>query len=414
MANKDVVNPFEEHLIAGLRWLRSRHHIRKGMALLLIAVLLTIAGKFAYDLYPRQFALSISGGGMLTKSHFLVKVMEEEASEHRLSLKIVPTPGSFEALQALNDQSLDLAFVQSGIDVSSYPNVRYVASIEPALIQFLVKPNIKHIADIKGKMVNLGKKHEGVSVISNQILHFSGFVPQVDYTETEFTDEELLSMRPEMLPDVIVQVAYAPSPVVDFLVQKRDYHLLEMSFPPSLATRLGWVADAKILSYMYRIVPPVPATDIQVVGVNLNLLANKDVDPRAIVKLLKVLYSPSTAGRFGMPIPEDKILTTSGFPLSAGTEAYLSDKRPFITSDLIERIKSIFGLLMSLASIALVVFRWFRSPDDDEPQQDPVSPNPDQPAPDSHGKPSGDASGGIDVKAHFSSVVSAFESLEKK
>ncbi len=417
MAKEIIEKDFEDYVHHGLEWLRSKHHIRKGLALIAIACLVGVAGKFAYELYPRHYKMTVSGGGMLTKSHFLAKILEEEASQQRLSLKVVPIPGSYEALQALDNGSLDLAFVQSGIDVSNYPNVRYVASIEPELVQFLVKPNIKQIADLKGKTINLGKKHEGVSVISNQILHFSGFVPDVDFTETDFSDEELLSMKPDLLPDVIVQVAYAPSPVVDFLVQKRDYRLLEMPFPPSLATRLGWVADSKILAYMYRIVPPVPATDIQVVGVNLNILAGKNVDPRAIVKFLKVLYSPFTAARFGIPIPEDRFLTSSGFQLSSGTEAYIEEKQPFITNALLDRIKATIGLIMSLGSILLVVFKWFRRPEDDQEESEEV--------PASHGDlpvtasvhdvvvTTGPSTATTSVTDRLGTAISSVESLDK-
>jgi hypothetical protein len=189
-------------------------------------------------------------------------------------------------------------------------------------------------------------------------------VPEVDYVETNFSDEQLLAMKADRLPDVIVQVSYAPSATVDFLVQKRGYQLLEMSFPPSLAMRMGWVADAKILAYMYQISPPVPSKDIQVVGVNLNLLANKDVDPHAIAALLPVLYSPQVASRFSFPISEDKMLTPSGFPISDGTEVYIASKQPFITAQMIDQIKGIFGLVMSLLSVALVVFKWFKAPEE--------------------------------------------------
>jgi len=130
--------------------------------------------------------------------------------------------------------------------------------------------------------------------------------------------------------------------------------------------RMGWVADTKILAYMYQISPPVPATDIRVVGVNLNLLANKNVDPRAIAALLPVLYSPHISSRFSFPISEDNILTPSGFPISDGTELYISSKQPFMTAQFIDHIKVIFGLVMSLLSVALVVFKWFKAPKDDE------------------------------------------------
>lgn len=382
MANSS--NEVEELLFKGLDWLRSKHHIRKGLALIAIVILLGLAGKFAYELYPRHYELTISGGGMLTKSHHLAKVLQEEASRRNLTLTITPTAGSFQALNDLNDGTLDLAFVQGGIDVVGYENVRQVASIAPQLIQFLVRGEVKTIHDIRGKTVNLGEKNGGPSVVSNQILRFSGLVPEVDYAETNFSDEQLLSMKADKLPDVIVQVSYAPSATVDFLVQKRGYQLLEMSFPPSLAMRMGWVADAKILAYMYQISPPVPAKDIQVVGVNLNLLANKDVDSYAIAALLPVLYSPQITSRFNFPISEDKMLTPSGFPISDGTEAYIASKQPFITAQTLDQIKGIFGLVMSLLSIALVVFKWFKAPEDveeaslkdDESEKDSETPNP--------------------------------------
>lgn len=368
MANQP--NEIEEHLFAVLDWIRSKHHIRKGLALILIGLLLGLAGKFAYDLYPRHYELSISGGGMLSKSHYLTKVLQDQAAQHNISLTIIPTSGSFQALNELNDDKLDLAFVQGGIEPEGYPNVSQVASIAPQLIQFLVRGDIKTINDIRGKVVNLGEKNGGPSIVSNQILRFSGLVPEVDYVEANLSDEDLLSTKAEKLPDVIVQVSYAPSPTVDFLVQKRGYQLLEMPFPPSLAMRMGWVSDAKILAYMYRISPPVPATDIRVVGVNLNLLANKNVDPRAVSKLLNVLYSPQVSSRFGFPISEDKILTPSGFPISDGTSMYISSKQPLITSQMIDQIKGAFGLIMTLLSIALVVFKWFKEPNDDDGKDD--------------------------------------------
>jgi len=120
------------------------------------------------------------------------------------------------------------------------------------------------------------------------------------------------------------------------------------------------------LAYTYQISPPVPSTDIRVVGVNLNLLASKDVDPHAIAALLPVLYSPQIASRFTFPILEDKMLTASGFPISDGTEMYIASKQPLITAQMIDQVKGIFGLIMSLLSVALVVFKWFKAPDDIE------------------------------------------------
>ena len=143
------------------------------------------------------------------------------------------------------------------------------------------------------------------------------------------------------------------------MVKKHGYGLMEMPFPPSLAIRLGWVADANILGYMYSIVPAVPPKDIQVIGVNLHLIANKNVDPRAVAAVIETLYGPHVSNRFGQKIPESNLLLPSGFPLSSGTQLYLSRKEPLLTEALMDKLKALFGLIMTLGSTFLVVFKWF-------------------------------------------------------
>jgi len=289
-----------------------------------------------------------------------VKVLQEELEQKHVSIKIVHAAGSVEALEEVNDGKIDLALVQGGLD-ANYPNVEHVATISPELIHFLVKSDIREVKDLRGKFINMGVKGDGVSVVTNQILRISGLNAETDYAETNFSDEEILGMRPENLPDVIVEVSYAPSDIADFLVKHRGYHLLEMSFPPSLAMRLGWVSDSKILAYMYSIIPAVPEKDIQVVGVNLHLVANKNVDPNAIVQVLDALYGPRVTTRFGHNISESDMLLPSGFQVSKGTELYLSQKQPFLTDALLNKFKAIFGLAVTVVSILLVLVRWWKT-----------------------------------------------------
>jgi TRAP-type uncharacterized transport system substrate-binding protein len=355
----------EQHAIHLLE--KARHHdrTRKILAILLILVLLVIAGKFILDLIPRHYVLTISGGNILSQRHFLVKLLQEEAEQNHVALKILKTEGSLSALEEVNEGKLDLAVIQGGID-GKYPNVTHVATLAPELIHFLAKPNIKDIKDFKGVIINMGERSEGTSTLAHQILSYSNLKANSDYVETNYSDEQLIGMRTEKLPDVIVEVSYAPSDLADYLVKKKGYRLIEMSFPPSLAKRLGWVADMKLLGYMYSIVPAVPPNDIQVVGVNLHLVANKNVNPRAISALLKTLYAPRLQNRFGNPISEADLLIPSGFPISSGTELYLASKQPIITDTMVDKIKALFGLLMTLASIGAVVWRWFKAPRDED------------------------------------------------
>ena len=359
------MNPLQKHALLLLEKTRRHDVARNVLAASLIIILLAIAGKFIFELIPRHYVLSISGGSILSQRHYLIKLLQDEGEQNHLALKIVRTEGSYDALEAIDDGKIDLALVQGGIE-TKFPNVTHVATISPELIHFLVRPGINEIKDFKGAVINMGERGEGTRMLAHQILSYSNLNPDTDYAETNYSDEELIGVRSEKLPDVIIEVSYAPSDLADYLVKKQGYHLVEMSFPPSLAKRLGWVADAQILGYMYSIVPPVPPKDIQVVGVNLHLVANKNVDPRAIAALLTTLYSARVQNRFGVPILEADLLKPSGYPISKGTELYLARKQPIVTEGTIDKLKTIFGLIMTLASILAIIWKWFKAPSNEE------------------------------------------------
>jgi TRAP-type uncharacterized transport system substrate-binding protein len=300
---------FEKYADDLIERFRRNRSLQKKIAFGLLVVLLGLAGKFAFELFPRHYNLSLSGGSLLGNRHHLAKILSEESGSQNLSIRVVPTLGALDALELIDEGKLDMAFIQSGLD-TNFQNVTHVATIAPELIHFLVKPDVKSIKDIRGKVVNMGEVSGGTRILAKQILDLSGLEMGVDYVETNHSDLDLIEMRPNRLPDVIVLVSYTPSDVAEFLVKERGYDLIEMPFPPSLAIRLGWVADSKILGYMYSIVPPVPKQDIQVVGVNLHLVANKNIDPRAIAKVIETLYSPRVAARFNHPLIEANMLLT--------------------------------------------------------------------------------------------------------
>ena len=356
------MNDIEEYLMALLDRLQRNHRLRMALAWILILLLLGLAGKFAYELMPRKHSLTITGGSLLSQRHFLARILEEEAYDRGVSLKIVPVSGSLEALEQVDEGKLDLAFVQGGLD-PAYENVRHVATISPEIVHFLVKPGVEEVADVRGKSVNMGERNGAVSVIAHQVLQIAGLVPNVDYVEVNYRDHELVELPRERLPDVIVMVSYAPSDLVEFLVQHRGYRVLEMAFPPSLSKKLGWVGDSKILGYMYSIIPPVPPKDIQVVGVNMHLVANKQANPRAVAKVLETLYDLRVAARFGQPLSEGDLMLTSGFPVSEGTLLYLSRKEPLIDQAMFDKLKALAGLVMTILSMLVVVYKWFRGPE---------------------------------------------------
>ncbi len=355
-------------------WLKrmQRHErVRKVLAFVLLVVLLGIAGHYVYEVLPRTYSLKITGGDILSNRHYLAGALRDEVLDDGVRLDVLPTEGSQEALLEVSQGKLDFALIQGGLELP-FANVAHVANLAPELLHFLVRPDIKDIAGMRGVRINLGSKKGGTRVIAKQLLEFSGMQDGVDYVETNLGTEDLLALRKDRVPDVIVITSFAPSNVADYIVKQYGYSLLEIPFPSALALRQGWVADTKVMAYMYSVQPPVPPRDVRTVGVNLQLVANTDVDPRAVFKVLEGIYSPGLQMRLKMKFDEDKILESSSYPLSSGTRMFMDRKNPFLSQATLKKAEALFGLILSVASTLIVVFKWFKGapPEPVKPETD--------------------------------------------
>ena len=355
----------KQQVVTHLEKARRNEKGRRILGIALIALLLLISAKLIFNLIPQNYILSVTSGSVLSERHFLITLLQDEVAENFLSLKVTKTAGSLDALELVNSGKLDLALVPGGL-IHSFPNVRHVATLPPEFIHFLVKPNIKNLEDLKGKVINMGERRESTRILARQILSHLDFVADSDYVETNFSNEELIGMRSDILPDVIVEASYAPSVLVDFFVKRHDYHVLAMPFPAALAKRLSWITNVTLSEYTYSIIPPVPSKDMPLAGINLHLVANANAEPKAIAELLKALYGPQINSRFSQKLVEEDLLIPSGYPVSAGTMLYLDSKKPTFTPELTDKLSTMFQLLMSLCSILVLIWKWFRSDQEQE------------------------------------------------
>ena len=342
-----------------LKRIQRNEGVRKALAFLLVITLLGIVAHYVYEVLPRAYSLKITGGDILGNRHYLAGALRDEVLLDGVSLDVLPTNGSLEALGLVSEGKLDFALIQGGLKLP-FENVVHVANLAPELLHFLVRPDIKDIAGLRGMRINLGSKKGGTRVIAKQLLEFSGLWDGIDYVETNLGTEDLLELRKDRVPDVVVITSFAPSNVADYVVKQYGYSLLEIPFPSALALRQGWVADTKVMAYMYSVQPPVPPRDVKTVGVNLQLVANAKLDPRAVFKVLEGVYSRDLQMRLKMKFDEDNILQSSSYPLSSGTRLFMDRKNPFLSQATLKKVESLFGLILSVASTLIVVFKWFK------------------------------------------------------
>lgn len=355
----------QKYLDKFLKKLQKNPKIRKTLQYITLCALLLTGLYFINGLLPHHYSISISGGELLGDRHYVTKLMEEQTLANGVDLSVTPLEGSIEALQAVSEGKIDLALVQSGLNID-LPNIKHVATLPPEVMHVLVKPDIHEIKDLKNKQINLGLKTGGIRSIAKQVLDFSDLKSDVDYLETNYHFEELVKMEDENLPDAIVNIAYIPSYTADYFVKERGYQIMELPFPASLALRHGWVWDSKILAYTYHSIPAVPDKDIRTVGVNLQLVANSNVDPKAIKMVLESIYNPIFENKLHQEMDETNITASAYYPVSAGTKEFLARNDTIFSTKTVSKIQQLFGLLMTIASTIIIILKWFKGGDEEK------------------------------------------------
>lgn len=351
--------------------IHARPRLLLGFKLLVLTALFAGVSYFLWGLVPRHYHLTIAGGDLLSNRHLLAKKMQAEANEHGLSLHIKPLSGSEAALTSIEDGRLDLALVQAGLALR-YKNIVHVATIAPELLHFLVRPGVTDIGQLRGKSINMGGKSGGTRIVAHEILQLANLKLGLDYVETNIASDDLMTMSAKRLPDAIIITSFAPSMVVEFLIKERAYVLLEIPFSTSLAMRLDWASEGIIPSHLYQLAPAVPNRDIRTVGVNLLLVANKNVDARAVYGVLETLFSSSMGARTTIKFDEKDIALPSGFSLSEGSRRFLDRKDPLLSMQTLDKIKGIAALLFSVVSGILIGIKWLSHPHAIEDDQEKI------------------------------------------
>lgn len=337
-------------------------HLSRVRRLLLGCAVAALLGAMlwsSWNLMPRSYTLRISGGPITGSRHFLARSLQDEAAAKGVRLDLRPSDGSEEALALVDAGQLDLALVQGGLDLP-HANVVHVASVSAELLHVLVRPDIGSLAALRGQRVNLGSKKGGTRVIARQLLHFAGLSADIDYVESNLSTEELLTLNTERLPAALVITALAPSDTVGDLVRRHGYVLLDIAYPAAFAQRHAWASEGRVLAYTYQVAPAVPPRDLRTIGVNLRLVAHRRVDPRAVAKLLEILFGPGLQARTTLQLDEANILASATYPPSAGTRQFMERHRPLLSGGLLEQAKAALALIVSLVSSSLVIVKWLR------------------------------------------------------
>ncbi|MHC5542611.1 type 2 periplasmic-binding domain-containing protein, partial [Singulisphaera rosea] len=298
---------------------------------------------------------------------------------------------SREALDRVEAGTLDLALVQGGLGPSHRSRVRQVATLHVEPLHLLVKE--EHLAEVsrslealRGKIVNVSEAGSGTYNLAMEVLSFAGLSPRVpgaaqgDFTATTLSYRQLEEQGDRAkLPDAAFMVSALPSPIARHLVLKHRFRLVPLTFGEAFALDVirsdvpafqargstvevdkVHVALTEIPPFTYNVDPPVPPRPIETIGTRLLLVANADVEPRAVLRVLDAVFSPGFAQLARPPLDVKLLEIPPEMEWHPGTLQYLERNKALMAGDVVDFLEKGTSLGGAVIGGSFFLWQWWR------------------------------------------------------
>jgi TRAP-type uncharacterized transport system substrate-binding protein len=336
----------------------------------------------------RSYRLRMTAGNTLGMRHQLAQALRAEVARRGLDLALHETPSSEEALDEVNNHTLDVALVQGGLKATGRPHVRQVLALHMEALHLLVKKDLfddvsRHLGALDGKTVNLGEAGSGTHSLSVEVLAFAGLHARSadhpgGYVPLGLSRQQLFAEKDDArLPDAVLLVSLLPSPTARYLVTKHGYRLVPLPFgeafalegmtpaepgsgdqpPPSLVDK-GHTYPTLIPAFTCCVEPPVPAQPVPTLGTRLLLVAHQDVSPQAVRQLLEATLESQVARGGRPPIDAQALDLPPEFPWHEGTRLYQDRNKPVVSGTIMDSAHKGLAIFAATASGLFVLWQW--------------------------------------------------------
>ncbi|MBS0263958.1 MAG: TAXI family TRAP transporter solute-binding subunit [Planctomycetes bacterium] len=328
----------------------------------LVALALLVTGYFWFQgRSERRIHVRVSAGDPLGHRHEIASFLVTEAAQRRLTIDLIPTDGSGEAMAQVAAGQLEFALVQGGL--KPHEDLRQVAVLVAEPLHIFVRPELadQGFAGLRGKRLNLGPLGSGTRQLGLAVLERAG-ITSADYQDEQASNAQLRKMSEEQLPDAIFHVSSLPARLAELLISEKGYRLLPVPFADALAIRDRSVQESVIPAYTYGVDPPVPASPIPTVAPWMSIVTHKNVPDDVVIRLLESIFDGDFFLHAELPSVEvEQVIRRRELALHPGTTVFLNRNQPVITGDFIEGVENLRSFIVSLAVALFLVWRWYKN-----------------------------------------------------
>ena len=313
--------------------------MKKLIALLLGLVMVFTAATALAD--GLTFTTGGTAGTYFAYGNVLAQHIEANSD---VSVTAVAGNGSADNIDKLDMKVAQLGFVQNDVAYYAYNGIRIyegdpvtsftaIAALYTETVQLITcDPDIKSVADLKGKNVSIGSQGSGVYFNAMDFLSAYGLTEDdINPTYQSFGDSA------EALKDGKIDAAFvvagAPTPAVTDLATSKDMYLI--SLDDEHVEILQGISGAYTKSIIPAGTYAKQEEDIVTVGVKATIIANEQVSEDEAYAIVKTIFEGKESIEHDKANELDlEYASTCGLPYHPGAAKYFAEKG--ITVDVAE------------------------------------------------------------------------------
>ena len=248
---------------------------------------------------PKYF--SIATGRADGAYYKFAKEYQKLLKKEGITLKIVTTAGSVEALKLLDSGKVDVAFVQGGTakEYANSKNLSSLASIfyEPLWVFYRKDlPHINYLYDLKGKKISVGEKGSGTKALSEILLKQNG-VNKTNSKLLFLSSKESVKELEEGKIDALFMVVSPKSDNVKRVLNDSQIELFSFKRALAYKQKFLYLTDLILGEGIVNLEKNIPLKDKTLLATTCTLVQNNRFNPelmRLLLKIAKKVHSHRT------------------------------------------------------------------------------------------------------------------------
>lgn len=281
-----------------------------------------------------------TGGEKGLYYRFGQQLAQELAKEH-ITLQVLPSAGSAENLQRLDDrsQAVDLALLQGGVGTpAQYPKLSGLAAVFDEHVWIFYrraafKDPLTQITQLKGKRVSLSMPGSGTRVLGLQLLELNGLLVNDTRRDLALVDldarDSLKALQSKEL-DAALLVAGPQTAILADYLRSPELGIMSFAQADAYALKLPFLKSVTLPRGLISLAEDLPKADLKLLAAPAALVIHEDIHPALITPILRA--SEEAIQKMSLLQNEGEFPSAAGFawPHDDDAKHYLKEGPSFL------------------------------------------------------------------------------------